>query len=142
MTDIFTPEDMQETEKHNSLGPHYFAAQRIVDQAMAGFVAAHFDGIIKTAVDSLLEAAIFDDAGSNIQGKIWRMVDEVVRGILSGERWPMERWALGTRYECQKVREAVAAYIPDEIARARIADLEAEVKRLTERVEDERRRSS
>lgn len=73
---------------------------------------------------------LWSDAEMNLQGKSWRMVDEIVRGILSGEKWLIERYALGDRYDCDKIREAVARHIPREIMQARIADLEAENERL------------
>jgi hypothetical protein len=51
---------------------------------------------------------------------------------MTGERWALERYTLGKYGDGEKARAAVAAHIPKEIQDARIADLEAENKRLRE----------
>lgn len=141
MTDALIPQDFEEAGKYGNLGPHYFAARRVVDGAMASFTSEHLDGIAKTATDALyeklqsvIEDSLWSDAEMNLQGKMWQMVDQIVRGILSGEQWIVDRYVLGSRYECDKVREAVARHFEDDVAKARISDLESEIARLNEQV--------
>jgi hypothetical protein len=134
---IITQHDYKKGEQWPALGPCYSASQRIVEEALAHLTADDArkiaDGIAKQVYERIYEVAedaLWSDAEVNLQGKMWRMVDEVVRGILSGERWVMVRYALGSRYDCDKIREAVAKHIPQEIMQARIADLEADNERL------------
>lgn len=47
----------------------------------------------------------------------------------------MDRYVLGQRYECEKIRAAIAKHIPEELQNARIADLEAENAKLKEDLE-------
>lgn len=122
-----------------TLGPHYFAARKTAEEFMAKFEPEHFEPLIKKASEAFysqmqesLEASLLSDVESNIQGTIWRQIDDSVRALMGGERWALERYALGTRYECDKIREAVAKHIPAELQDARVVDLEAENKRLRE----------
>jgi tRNA U38,U39,U40 pseudouridine synthase TruA len=74
----------------------------------------------------------------NLQSKMWHMVDEIVRAILSGNRHVISRYALGSRYDCEEVRKAVASHIPQEIMTARIVDLEGENERLKDALQREK----
>lgn len=137
---------LDEGAAHPVLGPHYFAARAAAEEFMAKFEPEHFKPLIKKAADEFysqmqesLEASLLSDVESNIQGTIWRQIDDSVRALMGGERWALERYALGTRYDCDKIREAVAKHIPAELQDKRVADLEAEVKRLSEQLEWHRR---
>ena len=139
---VFTEDDRQSSV----LGPHYFAARRIVEASCAVLQSEHAkeiaDAMAKQVYDRIQEvvgASLWVDAEINLQGKMWAMVDEIVKGILEGDRGAMERFALGERYRCETVREAIAAHIPKEIMDARIGDLEAENKRLQEALQWERK---
>ncbi len=136
---MFTEQELQEGQKYQALGPHYFSSRRIVEGAMQSLSDRDMQEVIKTFVDDAyrklqqaVEDSLWSDAEVNLQNQMWRTVDEIVKGILSGERWAMERYALGPKYECDKIRKAVAKHIPDELAAARIADLEAELARVNE----------
>lgn len=138
--------NIEDAARYDTLGPAYFASRRVVEAAMRDFTNEHLKDIAKVATDSIYEKVqsavedhLWSDAEMNLQGKMWRMVDQVVQGILSGERWVVERYALGSRYDCEKARKAIAAHFEDEIAKARIADLEAEVERLKQDNERMRR---
>lgn len=138
---IFTDQDRQ----HSSLGPHYFAARRIVEASCAALKSEHAKEISDTVVklvyeriQEVVEASLWSDAEMNLQGKMWSMVDEMVKCILGGDIAAMKRYTLGHRYDCEAVRKAIAKHIPQEIMNARIADLEAENKILQDALRLER----
>ena len=142
-------EDIDEGLKNPVLGPHYFAARRIAEQTMAKFEAEHFRPMVEQFVAEFRDALwpqfednLLFDTEMNLQGTIWRQVDGSVQALLSGEKWALERYALGSRYDQQKVREAIAAHIPAELQNARIADLEAELAETKRALEIERRSRS
>ena len=133
--DILNPDD---AKGYETLGPAYFAARRVVEDAMKPFDAEMLAPILKKAADDFyaklqetVEDAIWGDAEINLQSKMWRMVDETVKALLTGEEWALSRYCLGSRYEHDKVRAAVAAHIPKEIQDARVSDLSAQVEWLT-----------
>lgn len=139
MSDIFTDEDMKQAETAPTLGPAYFASRRAVEQAMRGIDEGHGKPIIKMFTDELcdrmwtiVQDSLWSDTEMNLQGQMYRQVDEIVRGILSGEKWIMDRYLLGERYDCEKVRAVVAKHIPAELQDKRVADLEEEIKSLRE----------
>lgn len=128
---------LDKAAEHPVLGPHYFAARDVAEKFMADFDPEHFTPLIKKASDDLysalqerLESFLMSDVESNLQGTIWRQIDESVKALLSGQRWALERYLLGTKYNCDKIREAVAKVIPAELQDARIRDLEEEIERL------------
>lgn len=130
---------LEKGEEYPVLGPHYFAARKAAEEFMSGFVIEQFDPLIKKASDAFYEsmleniqASLLSDVESNIQSVIWHQIDESVRALLSGEKWAIDRYALGERYDCEKIRAAVASHIPAELQDARLKDLEAENKRLRE----------
>jgi hypothetical protein len=128
---------LDKAAEYPSLGPHYFVARDVAEKFMAGFEAEHFEPVVKKAADDLysalherLESFLMSDVESNIQGTIWRQIDESVKALLSGQRWALERYLLGPKYEHDKIRAAVAKVIPEELQNARIKDLEEEIERL------------
>jgi hypothetical protein len=80
----------------------------------------------------MFDQYLLNDASCNLQNAIWHQIDESVKALLSGEQWALERYALGERYDHEKIREAIAKHIPNELRDKRIDDLEAEVKQLKE----------
>lgn len=138
-TDAFTADDLAKGEEHLALGPAYFAARRVVEGALENFQAEHVEPWLKEATDALYEKLLGDvqnylwsNAEMNLQGECYRMVDRCVLALLSGEEWAVRKYALGERYDCEKVREAIARHVPKELQDARIADMEDELKRLRE----------
>lgn len=130
---------IDQAEGYPTLGPHYFAARKVAEEFMAKFEPEHFEPLIRKAADAFytqmqesLEASLLSDVESNIHGTMWRQIDDSVKALLSGERWALERYALGTRYECDKIRAAIASHIPAELQEALVKDLEDENKRLRE----------
>jgi hypothetical protein len=137
----FTAKDLEQGQEHLTLGPAYFAARRVMQEACDSFDTKSFEPVLKKTADDFHEMLLenvqeylWSNAEVNLQGKAWRMVDQCVQALLSGERWAMEKYALGERYDCAKVRATVARHVPKELQDARIADLEAEVKRLNEQL--------
>lgn len=126
--------------EHPVLGPHYFAARYAAEKLLADFDATEFNPILKKMADDLYSALhqrvedyLLSNVECNLQGTIWRQIDDSVKALMSGEKWALDRYALTEKYNNgEKIREAVAKHIPVELQNARIADLEAEVKRLKE----------
>jgi hypothetical protein len=138
--------DMAEGERLPTLGPGYFAAQRFAASFVEGLEAEHFKPIAEKAAKEIADAIFtrIDEAflyglESNVQTHIWQQVDQIVRGLLAGTPWMIERFALGSRYDCDKVRAAIAQHIPKALQDARVADLEAEVASLKQSLEWARR---
>lgn len=132
---------IDQAEGYEVLGPNYFAAREVAEKFMERFEGDHFKPVIKKIADELysqmqesLENYLLSDVESNIQGTIWRQIDDSVKAILSGEKWAINKYLLAERYECDKIRAAVAKVVPKELQDARVADLEAEVERLKDQV--------
>lgn len=132
-----TLEDVRQAEAYPSLGPAYFVARRIAENVMKGVEAEHFEPLIKKFSDELYdkireatENFLTSDAESNVQSHIYHLVDQMVHGLLSGEKWIMDRYVLGEKHDCEKVRATVAKHIEEPLAAARIKDLEDQVERL------------
>lgn len=142
MTDpIFTDADIAEGLANPALGPEYFAARSFMERVLAGFREEHIkplaDEITKEVTDKIAEKvwqvfqdSLLSDTEYNAQMVIERMVNDTVKALLSGDKWAMRRYPLASRYDAEAVRAAIAAHIPDELAKARIADLEAKVASL------------
>lgn len=145
--EIFTAKDILDGHRHPTLGPVYFAARRICETAMAEFEAEHLKPLVeafKKEVETQLWESIHDsiwsDTEMNLQGTMWRMVDEIVRCILSDNRpWISQQYALGERYDCEAIRKTLALSIKDELASAFHADLQVENEKLRKDLEWERR---
>lgn len=121
------------------LGPVYFSARDFAERLLASFNEEGFRPLIEECAAKFREKIwddvqdhIKSDSEHNVQGFIWHEVDNIVKALLSGERWAMERYVLGPRYDCEKVRAAVAQRLGPELLAARVVDLEAEIERLTD----------
>ena len=137
---------IEEAANYPSLGPAYFAARSIAERATKNIEAEHFKPLVDGFVDKFrdtvwtaVQDSLMADVEVNIQREIWQTVDATVKALLSGEKWAVERYCLGSRYDQEAVRAAIAKHIPAELQDARIADLEAslaqaheDVKRLRE----------
>lgn len=150
MSEGFTDQDIEFAYKHPVLGPEYSAARSFMERFMTGWQDEHLkplaDAITKEVTDRIREKVWDDfrdyllmDTETNAAGAIREMVEGTVRALLSGEKWALERYPFTNRYDGEKIRAAIAAHIPDEIAKARIVDLEKEVARLRESLEWARR---
>lgn len=136
------PAFVEQSECYNNLSPDYFASQAIARRYMAHFEAEHFKPLVDKLADEFrdklwgdIDGWLLGDTESNLGGEIERRVSNTVRALLGGEQWALKAYALGSHYDCGKIRSAVAAYIPKELQDARLADLEAENKKLKEELE-------
>jgi len=145
MEHVYTEDDIAQAEQYPNLGAEYFAARRFMERFTKGWEDDHLkplaDTVAKEVCDRIKEKVWDDfrdylliDTEYNAQGVIREMVHGSVQALLSGEKWAMERYPLANDYTAQGVRKAIAEHIGDEIAQRRIAELEAEVKRLEERL--------
>lgn len=142
---MFTEKALEEASKFETLGPAYFDAREIVAKHMEKFEPEHFKPLIESFTKQFQDALwdtvrdhLLQDTELNVHGAMYRMVDDCVAALLSGEQWALRRYALG-KYSQEKIREAVARHIPRELQDARIVDLEEEVKRLKDRVRSHER---
>lgn len=138
-------EFIDQAEQYPVLGPQYFVARKVAADLMAKFEAEHFKPLIAKFTDEFraalwpaVEDHLLSDTEDNVQGTIWRRIDETVEALLSGEKWAMQRYALGGRYDASAVRAAIAAHIPVELQQARVLDLEAELAEVKASLESER----
>lgn len=143
---IFTDDDIEFGENHPILGPEYSAARSFMDRFAESFRDEHLqpmaDEITKAVTDKIREKVWDDfrdflvaDTEQNAAGAIRSMVNDTVKALLSGEPWAMQRYPLSARYDAEKVRAAIAAHIPGELAKARIADLEKQLADLRQTIE-------
>lgn len=129
---------IEEAEKYPGLGPGYFAARKSAAKFVDGFDADQFEPIVKKASEDFYQK-LLDDVQSylasnvedNLQGEIWRGVDDGVKALLTGEKWALTRYALTDRHDGAKLREAICKHIPAELMSARLVDLEAENAQLS-----------
>lgn len=134
---MFTDEQLAQGEQSPTLGPAYFAAREAARRFMEAFEAGHFEPLIKKFADDFrdklwsdIDTFLISDTESNLQSEMWRFADNNVKHLLAGEKWAIDKFLLGNRYDCEKIRATVARLVPKELQDARIADLEAEVMRL------------
>lgn len=137
---------IDQAEGYETLGPHYFAAREAAQKFMEHYEPKNFEPMIKKAAETFMEgmqSALEDwflsNVENNLQGTIWRQIDDSVEALMGGERWALERYALADRYDCVKIREAVAKHVPQELQEARMKDLEAENEKLRKDLEYLRR---
>lgn len=143
---MITEQDVEKAAAgYQVLGPAYFAARRAAEQVMTGSdtepikaVAAKAAELVKDALYDYIEAHILGDIECNVQGHIYRLVDDTVQALLTGERWAVERYALAQRYDAVAVREAVARHGGESLQSARVADLEQQVADLKRSLQFER----
>lgn len=147
MIDAIIDADIEAAANYPTLGPAYYSASRFAESFVLGAEGEQFkpivDKIAKDIHDELwtrVADSIVYNVESAVQSHIWQTVDSIVGHLLSGTKWAMEKYALGSRYECDKIREAIALHIPKELQDARTADMEAEIKRLRESLEWAQRR--
>lgn len=139
-------EFLDQGAEHPVLGPHYFAARKVAGEFMEKFEAEHFKPLMEDFAKKFgeklwtdLENHLMSDTESNLHSTIWRQIDESVKALLGDGQWAIDRYVLSGRYDCEKIRAAVAKHIPQELQNSRIADLEAEVASLRQSLEWARR---
>ena len=136
-TPAFTPEQIENAEKHPTLGTSYFAARDVAERYMKHFEAEQLEPLVKKIADAVRDAVwddfrdyLLSDTELNIASEIRYTVDATVAELLGGYKRTNNKYALGSGMEAEMIRKAVAAHIPQELQDARIADLEQQVERL------------
>lgn len=136
---MFTEDDLVKGAENEALGPEYFAANRVAAEVMAKFKEERFKPLIDEFADQFRDKLwddvrdyLIGDTEMNVQSSIRQMAEGTIRALLTGEEWAMKRYPFCNYNDGEKIRKRIAEHVGDEIARHRIADLEKEVKRLTE----------
>jgi hypothetical protein len=141
-TPLITEDDVADMVPHPTLGPAWSASRRIADKVMANWQNDAIKPLIDEAVKEIgyrlwedVQDSLQSDMEHNIAGHIRGMVDETVQALLVGKPWALERYVLTGNYNGDEVRATIAKHIPAELQAKRIADLEAQNKALSERIE-------
>lgn len=144
---MFADEDLKDAEKHPVLGPAYFDARRISRGILEKFEAEDFKplidkvaGEIHTKLWSDVESYLLSDTECNVQGEMYRMVDNCVEALLTGKEWALQRYALTGNFDGEIIRKKILEHAPEELKAGRISDLEKEVESLKKDLEYYKRR--
>lgn len=136
---VLTADDFLQGERSPTLGPTYFMARRVAERAMAAFDPEMMKPLIEKAARdfenelwSTVQSSLWGDTEMNLQGEMWRAVDQIVLALLSGEPWAINKYALGSKYDCEKVRITVATHIPKELQDMRVGEMEERIACLEE----------
>lgn len=137
---MFDKEFLEEAAKSPVLGPHYFDARKVMKRFVAKFEADQLKPLVEKAADNFrerlwsdVEDYLFSDAETNLQGEVWRMVDDCVEALLGGNDWALERFLLADRYDVVKTRAALVRMIPEDLQSAYARDLEKKIEDLEKR---------
>jgi hypothetical protein len=143
----FTEEELESAKDYDVLGPEYFRARNIAETVMKKFKNEHFKPIIddftKEFTDKLwtsVQDSLVSDTEMNIQNEIWRTVEAIVRAILGGNQYILQKYVLGSKYNCGKIRETIAKLTPEELQSKRITELEEELLELKQEYDRYRQR--
>jgi hypothetical protein len=146
MSEFFTEADHAKAERHPTLGAEYSAADRVAERFLAHWKDEHAERlceeIMKPVMDAVQERVwdafrdyLLQDAELNIATCMRHMVEESVRALIGGRTWANVKYIKTGAYRSEEVRATLAKMYADEIKDGRIADLEAEVARLTKSLE-------
>ncbi len=137
--ETMTEADIEKAKSYATLGPAYFAANRMAEALMQNAGASPFQAVAKRCVDEIstavyqyVEDHLRSDMESNLGHYIRDTVERTVQALLTGERWAMNQYALSQNFDAVEVRKAVAKHGAEPLLLARIADIEAENARLAE----------
>lgn len=133
-------QDFEDGRKHPILGPAYFDAKRVAESILSNFDVKDIAPLVKSTTDTLyteiadkFENWLLSDAEVNVQGHIYRIVDESVKALITGKQWALDRYALNNQYSVQdmaELRAAILKHASEELKGLRIQDLEKEVETL------------
>ena len=129
-----------------ALEPEYTRAHAFAEKLLKEFEAEHFKPICKKLTDAVGEAlwdmvrdSLINDTSRNVAGHIQDRIESSIEALLGGKEWAIKKYVL-EGYGREPIREAVAKVVPRELQDLRIADLEAEVKRLKDSLDFHTRR--
>ncbi|WP_103730220.1 hypothetical protein [Novosphingobium sp. HII-3] len=147
MTDLTTFTDADTTDHYAaSLGPEYFASNRLAEAMMAKFDAEHLKPLVDKVADEFRDKLWSDvvdyllaDTEQNVAGAIRQMVEQTVQALLTGKEWAMNRYPYADYSKGEEIRAAVAKHGGDTLLARRVADLEAELEKSRQTIEYLRR---
>lgn len=129
-----------------SLGPEYFASNRLAEAMIAKFDAEHLKPLVDKVADEFRDKLwtdvvdwLLDDTEQNVGAAVRHMVEQTVQALLSGKEWAMQRYPYADYSKGEEIRAAVAKHGGDTLLARRVADLEAENIKLRETIEWMRR---
>lgn len=132
---------------HPNIEPEWTRGHALAEQVMAKFKAEHFEPLAKLVMDyvgdklwDMLRDHLIQDTEENVAGYVRDRVESTVRALLTGEQWALNKYVLEARtyQNGQEIRAAIARLIPVELQAARVVDLEAQVAKLEEDLQQER----
>lgn len=139
--------DAELCAEHPGIEPEWTRGHVLAEQVMEKFKAEHFEPLAKLATDyvgdklwDLLRDHLIQDTEENVAGYVRDRIESTVRALLTGEKWALDRYVLEARnyQHGQEIRAAIARLIPAELQAARVVDLEAQVAKLEEDLQQER----
>lgn len=136
---MYTEDEIASGNEHPTLGPEYFAARNAVERYTKHFQEEHLKPLAEE-IGKAVQEKVWDDfrdwlladTESNLQSSMRHMVEATVNQLLGGHKRQLDRYVLTDYGDGEKIREAIAKLIPDEVAAKRIEDLEKENARLRE----------
>lgn len=124
------------------LGPEYRASQRLAEAMLEKFQAEHLKPLVDKVADEFRDKLwddvrdwLLEDTEQNVAGAVREMVEQTIVALLTGKEWAMQRYPFANYSKGEEVRKAVAQHGGEPLLMARIADLEAELKRANETIQ-------
>lgn len=134
---VIRPEDVEASEDYFNLPPTYFAFERVVEELL-GSKKIDAEAVAKPLVEEAyrqlrdaIEETLLSDVRYNLRSSMEGAVDDMLRGLMTGEKWLVKRYVLDVD-RGRAAREALVKLIPEEIIQGRISDLEKQVAALKE----------
>jgi len=125
----------------SSLGPEYFASNRLAEAMLAKFDAEHLKPLVDKAADEFRDKLWHDvtdyllaDTEQYVAGAVAHMVEQTVQALLTGKEWAMQRYPYADYSKGEEIRAALAPLVGDTLLARRVADLEAENARQRETI--------
>jgi hypothetical protein len=141
LEEVITANDMEQGSIFAGLGPAYFTSRRIVEKAMESLGDPELDGVTKKFINEIytklqekVQDWLWTDTEANLQHRMWQTVDQIVTGLLNGDKWVLNHYVLGDRYDVEKTHKKIAEYVGDEVVQAHIKKLEGDIKKLNDRI--------
>ena len=131
----------KEAEQYKTLGAEYFDARDVVRKFMEQFEEKRFKPLVKDICDKIeeklwedLTCHLITDTESNLHTEITRIVEDVIRALLTGDKPTLNKYVFDGYSRGGKIRKELIKLIPKELQDARIKDLEIENKALKEQL--------
>lgn len=136
----FTLDDLAQAEHYASLGPEYFASERIVHGVLAELEPNAFKPLVERAIGEIQEVLwnsvrdhLLNDTSMNLQGHIQHMVEQTVFALLQGHEWALQRYPLARYHDGQSVRMAIIEHCGAALIEKVERDEDADARYLADR---------